>query len=327
MIFLRVHRLISILLLIESKGKIKAKELAEKLETSIRTIYRDIDTLCEAGIPITSTRGPEGGVHFMEGYSVGMDDLRRDDIVNLYLSGKGIHPDIQSEMGLKLHNALLKLEKKLPSKYKDEITKVQTRFYFDDKPWWSERPEFPYIDILINSVWDSKKLRIKYRKVNEDISVRTIHPYGIVVKRMAWYVIAHCENRNEIRTFRCERITDVEEIEEIFTIPQRFSLGEFWMKNEIVFKKNCTITDKYLAVIQVKDKGAHVLKELEVVQTKHQQDFIVATVNMYNYEYACDKIIDIIGHSEVLEPVELRDYTRQKLMDNLELYKDASRDV
>jgi predicted DNA-binding transcriptional regulator YafY len=80
---MRLQRLIAILLLIESRGHMKAKELAQALETSVRTIYRDIEALCEAGVPLVAMTGPNGGVSLMEGYQVAMNHLYSDDVINL----------------------------------------------------------------------------------------------------------------------------------------------------------------------------------------------------------------------------------------------------
>jgi hypothetical protein len=88
--YMRLHRLIAILLLIESRGSIKTKELADALETSVRTIHRDIDILCESGIPITAATGPNGGIRFIEGYYVNINNLHCDDIISLFLCGIGV---------------------------------------------------------------------------------------------------------------------------------------------------------------------------------------------------------------------------------------------
>lgn len=126
---MRLHRLIAILLLIESRGKMKANELADALETSVRSIYRDIDVLAESGIPMVTTPGPGGGISLMEGYSINLQKLHGEEVVNLYLTGMGIPFDAQTESGLKLRNALLKLENTLPAAYQEDIHKAKTRFY------------------------------------------------------------------------------------------------------------------------------------------------------------------------------------------------------
>lgn len=317
---MRVHRLISILLLIESKGKIKAKELATKLETSVRTIYRDIDTLCEAGIPITTTTGPNGGIHFMEGFSAGISKLQKEDIVNLYLGSIGIKPDIQSDTGLKLQNALLKLEKNFPAKYNSDLQKAKERFYFDNSPWWGKHPKILCIDDLINGVWQSIKLKITYARNNHDVSNRIIHPYGIVVKRTDWYLVAYCENRKDIRTFRCERITSVEEIEEDFSTPIEFKLDEYWIRSENEFKSNCAEREIYLVKIEIHKSNSELMNKLEIVKLEEEDDYIIATTNMHSYEAACNEVVDIIGKVEILSPKMLRSFAKDKLNDIIKLY-------
>ena len=148
-VLMRVHRLISILLLIESKGTIKAREIASKLEISLRTVYRDIDSLCEAGIPIATTPGPNGGIYLMEGYSGRIDCLHEEDIINLYINSMGIIPDKQSDMAMKLNNTLMKLQKSLSPNQISELNKIKKRFHFDDTLWWGNKTVLSNLLIFI----------------------------------------------------------------------------------------------------------------------------------------------------------------------------------
>lgn len=317
---MRVHRLISILLLIDSKGKIKAKELADKLETSVRTIYRDIDILSQSGIPITTTTGPDGGIHFIDGYSVGIDELGSDEMINLYLSSMGIIPHINSESGLKLNNTLLKLEKKLPSKYYQDIQTLKKHFYFDETPWWEDGPKIIHIDSLIKSVFESFKLKITYQKVNGDVSIRVISPYGLVVKRMDWYLIAYCEESKGIRLFKCERMTDIKKLDESFLVPINFKIDEYWNKSEKGFKTLCTESEVYQVKIKLNKDYANIIKNFEVYEIKQDHQSITVTINLFKYEYACHDIMEFIGCCEVIEPIELRNYVKQSLKKQLTLY-------
>jgi predicted DNA-binding transcriptional regulator YafY len=238
---MRLHRLIAILLLLESRGSIKARELADALETSERTIYRDIDILCEAGVPIAALAGPSGGFSLMEGYSVNMKQLHCDDIVNLFLSGIGIRPDEHSEASLNLKKTILKLEKSLPSQYIPDIKTARQRFHFDPGAWWQERPPVYHMDTLRHAVWKSKKLVIEYRKLSrsrDEVSTRHVRPYGLVVKNMDWYLAAYCEERDEMRVFKCDRILRAEILEEGFTVPEEFNLEEFWKQQVGDFKSS-----------------------------------------------------------------------------------------
>ncbi|MCX7773164.1 MAG: YafY family transcriptional regulator [Clostridia bacterium] len=228
---MRLNRLIAILLLLESRGQIKARELAQALETSERTVYRDIETLCQAGVPIVALSGPTGGFSLMEGYAVNMNNLDCDDVVSLYLSGIGIHPSKYSSSSIDLKKSMLKLEKSLPPEYLKDIAIARERFFFDPEIWWQERDPLRYQDLLRQAVWHSSKVRISYHKKSlshDETSVRVVRPYGLVVKNMDWYLAAYCETAQAIRVFRCDRILEAELLHQTFEIPQDFDLETFW---------------------------------------------------------------------------------------------------
>lgn len=316
----RLHRLMAILLLLESRGQIKAKELAVALETSVRTIYRDIDTLCEAGIPLAATTGPNGGIHFMEGYSVNMHNLHGDDVINLYLSGIGIHPDGQSDTGIRLKHTLLKLEQSLPLEYHEDILKAKERFYFDETPWWGQLPKVECLETLRKSVLQSKKLMITYRKVYGETSSRIVRPYGLVVKTMEWYLVAYCEKSGVVRTFKCERIKEAEMMDEPFDFPTEFSLERYWKESAQHFFDTRREVEQYPVLIKLPRYKADSLKHLSIYDIHEEQGYLWATVNMHSWELARDEVLDVIGYAEVITPVELREYAKNELIQRMKAY-------
>lgn len=228
---MRLHRLIAILLLLESRGQVKARELAEALETSERTIYRDIDILAEAGVPIAAVSGPEGGFSLLPGYSVHQKDLHADEVVNLFLSGMGVRPDEHSEASLTLKNAILKLEKSVPSRYLPDFQIARERFYFDPAMWFEEKKPLYHLDTLRKSLWMSRKVHLVHTKNEEDGGVtteRTVRPYGLVVKNTEWYLVAFCETRQDIRVFKVDRVQEATILEEGFDFPSDFNLESYW---------------------------------------------------------------------------------------------------
>lgn len=309
----RVHRLIAIMLLIESRGKIKANELAAALETSVRSIYRDIDVLAEAGIPIVTATGPNGGISLMEGYTVNLRQLNGDELIHLYLTGLGFHQGLQKESTLKLKNALLKLEKTMPPAYREDITKAKNVFYFDETPWWNERPAVPFLEKLRAALWHSHKLRVEYRKVNGERSSRTLRPYGLVVKQGEWYLIGYCEAAQGLRTFKCERMTAAEQLEEGYTIPADFSLEGYWSGTEKNFRQNCRAEEYYPVTLRLANPHPELVNRLEVLNNVTDHNTFILTVNMYSYEQACDKVMQLPGDIEVLEPLILREYIMEKI--------------
>ncbi len=318
---MRLHRLIAIILLIESRGTVKAKELADALETSVRTVYRDIDILCESGIPITAATGPNGGIGFVEGYHINIGKLHCDDVINLFLCGIGIRPDEQSESSLRLKNALLKLEDSLPAQYVPDIKIAKERFFFDPTPWWEERTPVYNLDIIRRSVWQSKKLKIFYLKVNGESAWRVIHPYGLVVKTMDWYMVGYCESSGEIRTFRCDRMTVAQIVDEAFSYPEDFHLESYWTQSSNEFKETCREKEYYPVEIRLNVKNAALLKNYEVIDKRADGEIIYTTINLYSFEIAKLKVPDMIGRSEIITPFELRCHVKGLFNEIIKLYK------
>lgn len=319
---MKLHRLVAILLLLETKGMVKAKDMAERFEVSVRTIYRDIDTLCEAGIPVTTTTGPNGGFNLMDGWSVGIKDLHSDDVVNLYLSAIGIQPSRQSEMSVKINNALLKLKKGLSDEQQHNLSNAFNRFYFDEKPWWGEEEGFEEFDNIVNCIFADKKIQIKYSKFNDEESIRKVHPYGIVVKaRVHWYLVAYCENSKGIRTFKCDRITECIILDEEFIRPNDFIVEEYWKESNKRFKSWCNKEEEYIVKLKIHQDRPNLLKGLDVIGTEYGDSNKIVTINMHSYTYAIKDIRNITEYVEVIEPIELRDQVIDKIKCILGRYK------
>ncbi|WP_379127025.1 helix-turn-helix transcriptional regulator [Paenibacillus sp. sgz500958] len=310
----------AILLLLESRGKLRASELASALETSVRSIYRDIDVLSESGIPLLSTPGPNGGISLMEGYTVNLKQLHGDDVIQLYLTGMGIYSGGGSDSALRLKNALLKLEKTLPHAYQSDISKAKKRFLFDETPWWSERPAVPFLEEIRTALWRTETIKVTYCKVTRDCSTRTLEPYGLVVKQMDWYLIAYCHEAGDIRTFKCERIQSVVHLSEFYEIPATFSLEQYWRSQQLIFKQSRREEEMYPVVIRADKNYENMLQTLEVLELSDDGEGFRATINMYSYEDACKLIAPIFGQAEIIGPEEMRFFAKERLLYLSQLY-------
>lgn len=310
---MRLHRLIAILLLVESRGKMKAKELAEALETSVRSIYRDVDVLAESGIPLVATTGPAGGISLMEGYTVNLRRLHGEEVVQLFLTGRGMPAGGPNGTSLLLQNALLKLEATLPAPYQEDIRTALSRFLFDATPWWSTQPEVPYLEALRTAVWRGRMLIAEYRKVNGETTLRKLHPYGLIVKQGAWYLAAYCEQAGEVRTFKCERFTSVTVLDETCTIPEQFSLQEYWRQAEQSFIHTSREREFYPVIFRTRTGNEELLLRLEVINIESDGDARLVTVNMYDYSSACAKVLPLLVQAEIVAPPELREYVSNQV--------------
>lgn len=311
-------------MLLDSHDVMKAGNLAEILETSERTIYRDIDILCEAGLPIMSISGPNGGYSFMDNCKIGSNTLESKDVINLLISSMGIKPEKNTETAQQLKNAVIKLENSVSDEHREELIKAKESFFIDSEPWWGKRVPNEYIDVIKNSVLNLKKLKIYYKKYTGEISERIIQPYGVVVKNSEWYVSAFCEEKNDLRVFKCSRIQKVEVINENFSIPSDFNLKEFWEKSKHQFIKKAasnTATNSYTVKIKFNAENLQLLKGFHINSSVKSFDSWIYTLDMISFETACSVLFPLSDRLEILEPFRLKDYIIKKANKILNFYK------
>jgi len=320
---MRLHRLLGILMLLDSRGVMKAGNLAQILETSERTIYRDIDILCEAGIPIMSISGPNGGYSFMENYKINSNVLQGGDVLTLLLSAMGITPAKNTEMAQQLKNAVIKLENSISEEHREEITKAKERFFIDSDPWWGKKAQNDNLDIIKNSVLNLKKLKIFYKKVSDEGSERIIRPYGAVIKNSEWYVIGFCETKKEIRVFKCNRIVALEVLNESFSMPDNFNLEEFWEKSKDQFVKKTSLKtepNSYLVKLKFHTNNNELLQGFFVHASNKIENYWIYEIDMLSFQTACNILFSLSDRIEVLEPEELREYIITKTRKIINIY-------
>jgi predicted DNA-binding transcriptional regulator YafY len=303
---MKLNRLIAILLFMESRGNINANELANALEVSKRTIHRDIEELCEAGVPIASSVGQSGGYYLLNGYTSSLKSLCTDEVITLYLSGIGIHPQKHTDSGISLQNALMKLEKILSPSYAKDIKNVRQRFLFDPEMWWNHK-DISCLETLRKSVLQSKKLKLYYLTASlgkSDLNERSVCPYGMVVKHGEWYLVGFCESKNSIRTFKCDRIISADMLSDFFIIPEEFSLDEYWRENVDKFKNIVSSKTDYLVRLRVENKDFKLPENLEIIENCDSS----VVVNLYSFTNAVNVVWELKQNVAVIEPDELKQH-------------------
>src|SRR6059058_3412157 len=185
----RASRLISLLLLLQTRGQLTAAELAERLEVSERTIQRDADALAAAGVPVEAVRGPAGGYRLAGGYRTRLTGLTADEADALFAAGM---PGPAAELGLggELAAARLKLLAALPQELQERATRSSRLFHLDTRGWFRAEDTVPHLPALAAAVWQGCRARIRYRERGRVVQ-RTIDPLGLVLKGGAWYLVAH----------------------------------------------------------------------------------------------------------------------------------------
>lgn len=228
---MRASRLVSLLLLLQARGNRTAAELAEELEVSVRTVYRDVQALAESGVPIYAERGPGGGVRLVDGYRTRLTGLTTDEAEALFLSGM---PGPAAELGLGtvVTAARLKVMAALPPELRARAGRVAERFHLDAPGWWQPADPVPCLAELASAVWDARSVHIRYRR-EDRVERRPVGPLGLVLKGGVWYLVAL--SKGGPRTFRVSRVEAVEPGDR-FERPDGFDLARFWAESTARFE-------------------------------------------------------------------------------------------
>lgn len=221
---MRASRLVSLLLMLQTRGQLTAAEIAERLEVSVRTVHRDVESLAAAGVPVEAVRGPAGGYRLAGGYRTRLTGLTGDEAEALFVAGM---PGPAAELGLggELAAARLKVLAALPAELQERATRAQRLFHLDTRRWFRAGDRVPHLPVLASAVWRGCRLRIRYRE-GPRVVTRTIDPLGLVLKGGAWYLVAR--RSAGMRVYRVSRVASARPLDEAFERPPGFDLEAFW---------------------------------------------------------------------------------------------------
>lgn len=231
---MRADRLLSLLMLLQVRGQMTASELAEELEVSARTIYRDLDALSAAGIPVYAQRGPGGGCALLEHYRTNLTGLKEGEVRALFsLAVSGLLADLGVQEASE--SARRKLLAALPIPFQQDAQRVQKRLYLDASGWFQPEEPVPYLRLVQDAVWQSRRLRMRYRTADGTWIKQLVDPYGLVAKAGVWYVVAAAGG--QIRVYRVSRVQEAALAEGTFERPASFDLASFWREWAAAFEK------------------------------------------------------------------------------------------
>ncbi|WP_416981862.1 helix-turn-helix transcriptional regulator [Streptomyces sp. T028] len=224
---MRASRLLSVLLLLQTRGRMTARQLADELEVSVRTVYRDVESLAAAGVPVYGDPGHDGGYRLVDGFRTRLTGLTRDEAEALFLSGLP-GPAADLGLGTVLATAQLKLRAALPDELRDRSGEIRQRFHLDTAGWYAEADATPQLAAVTDAVWRQRRVRVRYRrwKAPQEVT-RTLEPYGLVLKSGRWYLVAG--RPDAVRTYRVSHILRARVLEEDrFDRPDGFDLAAHW---------------------------------------------------------------------------------------------------
>lgn len=221
---MQASRLLAILLRLQTEGRVSAQSLAQGFEVSVRTIYRDIDALSAAGVPVYAETGRSGGYGLRDGYRTRLTGLDRPEAESLLLAGV---PFAAAQLGLgpALATMRMKLLAALPEAAQRDAQRVSSRFHLDPVAWYQGPDEPHLLPELAAAVWAQQTLRLRYDSWKGVVERRVV-ALGLVLKAGLWYLVAAAHG--EARTFRVGSILELEVQPGALPIPSRFDLQRYW---------------------------------------------------------------------------------------------------
>ena len=224
---MRADRLLSIMMFLQARGRMTAQELAGELEVSVRTIYRDLDALSMAGVPVYAERGPGGGCALLDSYRTTLTGLNQDEMRALFMLSI---PAPLAELGVdhELKAALLKLSAALPAARRGVEERVRQRIHLDSVGWFEAREPVPHLGTIQQALWQDKRLAIVYQLRFEARAQWVVEPYGLVAKANVWHLV--CGRDGFPRVYRVSRVLDARLSDGTCERPADFDLAAFWQE-------------------------------------------------------------------------------------------------
>ncbi len=294
---MRAERLLRLILALSDGRRRTARALAERLEISERTLFRDLDALTQAGIPVETTRGPEGGVALAKGWSRVPGGLTAAEVAGLAaLEVPGALADIALETPLRV--AIGKILAALPAVQRAAAEAARQRLLLDPSPWWGERAPPLHLETLREAVWTDRRVRLVYRW--PDAPPRVVDALALVVKAERWYLLAGTEEG--ARIFRGDRVISAERLEEGFARPE-LDLPGVWREHCREFVRS---RPRYLARLWLTEDGAARLRGL---RPPEERAGIIAgelVVDFQQEEIALSQLVLLGAEARVVEPAALR---------------------
>ena len=306
---MRASRLVSLLLLLQTRGHLTAPELAEELEVSVRTVYRDVEALSAAGVPVYAEAGRGGGFRLVEGYRTRLTGLSAKEAEALLLGGT---PGPVGELGLGtvFAAAQAKLLAAMPKEVADRAFVVRQRFHLDSAGWFKSSRVPAHLGPVATAVWEGRRLEIVYRHYDSDEEAkRVLDPLGLVLKAGVWYLVASRDG--ESRTYRISRIRSARVLNEESFRPSDFDLPRYWADSVSRFEVGAprlavTLLATSRAIAALHKHGC----EPEPVE-RPGRGRVRTTATFDDVDAAVRELMPLGGAVEVLDPPELRNRMRE----------------
>jgi len=308
---MRADRLMSMLLLLDTHRRLTAKDLARRLEVSERTVYRDLDALSAAGIPVYAERGNGGGCRLTDGYRLRLTGLTTAEAQVLSLPGP---PRVLADLGLThtARDAVSKLLRALPAAVRTDAASAHQRILVDAAGWDAPHETVEHLGALQQAVWSQQRIAIGYSRGDGTVVERVVDPLGLVAKGSVWYLVGSVDG--SVRVYRAARVQAARLTGEPAQRPSEFDLAAFWAESSAEFKANIP---RYTVRVRATPAARAALAQMRRVRIDHDE---------VSFDTRDEAVATLLGRGaavEVIEPGDLRQEIAQSAAEVVSLYASA----
>ena len=307
---MRADRLLTLLMLLQARGKMTAEDLAKELEVSIRTIYRDVDALSSTGVPIYAERGPGGGIALLDRYRTTLTGFTADEMQALFMLSI---PTALADLGVSkdLRMALRKLSAALPATRSGTEQRVRQRIHLDPTSWQPATTTTPHLQTLHQALWEDRLVTITYRLPWDAETTRTVQPLGLAAKAGTWHLVCGWDGHS--RVVRVESIIGALLNDETYERPMDFDLTRFWAGWCETVRQN---QPRFVATVRMKAQLFDTLAhddgrgEIELLASAGANGEVLISLTHRSFEGARRRILSWGGAARVVAPEALRQSVR-----------------
>ncbi|MCB9149683.1 MAG: YafY family transcriptional regulator [Caldilineaceae bacterium] len=327
---MRADRLISIVMLLQSRGKLTTQTLAQELEVSRRTILRDIEALSMAGIPIYTDGGHGGGVALDENYRTTLTGLSEAEVQALFVASNN---SLLQEIGLgeAEQTTRRKLTAALPAMYQPSVEHIRQRIYIDPLWWWHDANPLPFWEELQQAVYEDCCIQVIYENYGGAVSERILEPYSLVAKSSNWYLVARQVNgeTGELRIFRVTRLQKLNLLEIHFRRDPHFDLVTYWREHLDQF---ISAFSEYECTLRIRPERLNWVRWLvpgrNTLLEEDAEGWLTVRLQLDNEELAKMLVFGLGAAGQVVEPATLKEHVQgacRRLLDHMAVAQHGER--
>lgn len=313
---MKLERLLSIIILLLNRRMLQAKELAERFEVSVRTIYRDIEAINGAGIPIVTYQGTNGGIGLAEGYRLDRNVLTNDELAAIVTALRSISTSYGNEQHLQL---MEKMKSVVLPQYAEEFQHKASRVLIDFSPWEGNERLRPKLQLLKDAVDSCRITEFIYSNAEGLVSHRIVEPHMLIMKGRQWYLRAYCRAKEQFRLFKLKRMKELKIAPEGTFVRREFPVQESAASQQSP-RDSSTMTE---FVLRFRADSRHLAEEwFGIEELMPTGDGRWEVRKAYPEDEWLYRFILGMGHyAEVLEPAHLREIIASRAEQTANIYR------